>query len=327
MSLVLLVPLAVLAAACSSAESPGTSEVATDTGAETSTDAVPDADPDADGGDTGDEATTPTSADGAEEPAEAAPGGFIAAPASCLGVPIFLENLPPSDFVVMTEEKIFECLGVDSFQSEVTFDGELPTGPASVVAASTQRLEGGVLSAIGTFSQDGVVTEELIRVGEDAWELDDAGNWNSVELGFAQLFNEEGEIRLSMTGALYLLSVFGSGAEPVGQEDLGGRTVTRWEADSAAIETWVNGLGLSPVPIGVNAGSVTLWTTEDGLIVKLDGEVRAADVTLAGIPVDQVDPVALGLPADALDVVPDYAMTYELYDFDHDITIEAPTAG
>ncbi|MEL6984150.1 MAG: hypothetical protein AAFO29_17120, partial [Actinomycetota bacterium] len=220
-----------------------------------------------------------------------------------------------------------ECLGVESFQSEVTFDGELPAGPATVLAASTQRLEDGVLSALGTFAQDGVITEELLRVGDDAWELDEAGDWVPVELGLSQLFNEEGEIRLGMTGALYLLSVFGGGAEAVGEDMVGGRTVTRWEADAASIETWVNGLGISPVPIGLSDGSVVIWATEDGLMVKLDAEIRAADVTVAGLPVEQVDPAALGLPADALDIVPDYAMTYELFDFDHDIVIEAPTGG
>lgn len=333
LSLALLTFLALLAASCSSSDSSSVSVGDdTGTGTEAST-TVADSGAADDGAGSDDEGAAAAPADEdatdaeAEEPAEAEPGQFITAPGSCLQTPIFLENLPPSNFFVMTEDQIFECLGIDAFQSEVTFDGELPSGPASVVVTSTQRLDADVLAAIGTISQDGAVTEQLVRIGEDAWEGDGAGNWSPVELGLGQLFNEQGEIRLSMTGALYLLSVFGSGAEEVGQEDLGGRTVTRWEADAAAIETFVNGLGLSPVPIGVDAGFVTLWTTDDGLIVKLDGEIRAADVTLSGIPVDQVDPVVLGLPADALDIVPDYAMTYELYDFDHDIAIEAPVAG
>ncbi len=338
MSLALLVSGALLAAACSNTEGSESADVSTD---QASTDDAGDGetgagdgdDAAAAGGEAADDAEdTATDDDNsgsgdADDQGSAVVGEFIAAPDSCLQTPIFLQNLPSSDFYVMTEDRIFDCLGVDAFQSDVSFDGELPTGPASVVAASTQRLEGGVVSAIGTFSQDGVVTEQLVRIGEDAWERDEAGTWSPVALGLGQLFNEEGELRLSMTGALYLLSVFGGGAEPAGQEELGGRTVTRWEADAAAIESWVNQLDISPVPVGVGAGFVTIWTTDDGLIVQLDGEIRAADVTLAGIPVDQVDPAALGLPADALDIVPDYAMTYELFDFDHDIAIDPPTAG
>lgn len=271
--------------------------------------------------------TAPTST--AEPVTESGRGEFAIPPNSCLDLPALLE-LPKSGFVVMPEDKIFECLGIESFQSLVNIDGTLPQRTGSVVAASTQRLDDAVLSAEAALTEDGVVTEELIRIDEEIWVRDDADQWQIGDLGLNYLFSERGELRLTMSGALFIMSVYGGGAEPMGEVELNGFTAMLWEADAANIASYFNGLGVAPVPVGLTEGYVHIWTTPEGLILKLDGEIRAEHITLADVPVNQIDSAALdllGLPADALDVVPDYALSYELFEFNHDIQIAEPDVG
>lgn len=273
--------------------------------------------------------TTPTSVAVPVTEAEPEPPTveFATPPASCLELPALLAGLPDSDFRVMTEDRIFDCLGVESFQSDVSFDGTLPQGAVSLVALSTQRLTGGIVSAESQLIEDGVTTEDLVRIGDDFWSRDASGVWTEVGLDFGLLFGDQIELRLAGSGALFALASYAGGAEQIGEVELSGRTVIAWEADAQNIEDHVNSLAFVPAPVGVNDGFVRLWTTPDGLIVKLEGELRAADITLGGLPVDQIDPVSLGLPPDALDIVPDYAMDYELFNFDHDIEITAPEIG
>lgn len=321
---------ALVAAGCGSDDEtadPGTaapSDSAEQTEQSSTTDPAPAEDPP-----TSAETTTDDPAEGDTEnteDTETAPASqaFAAPPGSCLELPALLANLPKSGFFVMTEDRIFECLGVSSFQSSVSFDGNLPERSVSVVADSTQRLDGGAISAEALTTEDGVTTENLIRVGDDVWLRNESGDWEPTTLDLGYLFSEQGEARLSMSGALYALSVYGGGAQDKGEVEIDGRTLRLWEATADDIADYVNTLGIAPVPVGITDGFVNIWTTQDGLIVKLEGEIRAENVTLAGIPTTQVDPVALGLPADALDIVPDYAMSYELFNFDHDIEITAP---
>jgi hypothetical protein len=268
--------------------------------------------------------TTETASSSSETAVDTGGGG--ATPEGC-DQTVNLPGAPnPNGFVLVPEDDIFRCYGVTSFRSQASASGLVGGVFTAVDIFSEQSAADGSLRARALVDDSGEQSE-YIRVDDTLWGRDDDGGWTQLEVSIDDVFGGElfqPQLTVAGVGATAVMFL-GGAAQPVGEENIAGRSLIRYEADAEQIGDYLNGLRLIPSGrITLTDGSITIWATDAGLVAKVLSEVKIEDVLLDGVPIQQADLSPYGLTEEDLASVPDFVFDFELYDWDAEVEISRP---